>query len=170
MSREHDANHLSPEAFVDVIDGAPVDASWRQHLASCERCRGELEELRETLSLLDANAETSAAAAASPPRRGPTRGWVAVAAAVLLIALGGYWLSVNRELPGPSADSEELLPPIDEDEEFQLLLALSNAVGDNLPEVGGLVDDELALDPSRLTPEEQELLVEQLTEEVRSSS
>lgn len=167
MSREHDTTHLSPEAFVDVIDGAPVDASWRQHLESCERCRRELDELRETLSLF--NAETSAPAPASPPR-GSTPRWVAVAAAVLVTVLGGYWFSLDREVPQPLAESEELLPPIDEDEEFQLLLALSNAVDDDLPEVGNVVDDALAIDPSRLTPEEQELLVEQLTEEMRSSS
>jgi len=170
VSREHDTTHLSPEAFVDVIDGVPVDASWRQHLESGERCRRELDGLRETLSLLDVNAETSAPAPGTVPRRGPAPRWVAVAAAVLVTALGGYWLSLDRESPPPSAESDELLPPIDEDEEFQLLLALSNSVDDDLPEVGSVVDDELAIDPSRLTPEEQELLVERLTEEMRSSS
>lgn len=168
MSDQHGAKHLTPEAFVDMIDGTPVEASWRQHLESCERCRRELDELRGTLSLL--STDTSAPAPTLPPRRRPVPGWMAVAAAVLFAALGGYWLSVDRELPGPAADAEELLPPIDEDEEFQLLLALSNAVEDDLPEVGSVVDDELALDPSRLTPEEQELLVERLTEEMRSSS
>lgn len=67
------------------------------------------------------------------------------------------------------AEIEELLPPIDQDEEFQFLLALSDATGEELAEIARPAFEGFALDPGRLTPGERGRFVERLTEEMRSS-
>ena len=41
--------HLSPEEFIDVIDGTPSEAS-RPHLQSCSACRDRIADLRATLA------------------------------------------------------------------------------------------------------------------------
>ena len=38
MTSERQPDHLTPEVFVDVFEGSPVDASWRQHLENCDQC------------------------------------------------------------------------------------------------------------------------------------
>ena len=42
--------HLSPEEFVDAAEGTRTDASL-PHLAECDRCRGELADLRRTMAV-----------------------------------------------------------------------------------------------------------------------
>lgn len=53
--------HLSPEDFVDVLDGSPT-ADRQAHLLECQACRVELDTLRATLE----NASTLPAGEPSP--------------------------------------------------------------------------------------------------------
>lgn len=167
MTNERHTSHLPPEVFVDVLEGSPVDASWRQHLETCKACGEEVEELKRTLALLDADAAIAAPTLAPAPRRWASS-WVAAAAAVLAAVSIGYWGFIEKERVAPAAlDAEELLPPVDDDDAFQLLLALSGAVDEDITE--SMAMDEVGLDPGRLTPEEQQRFVERLEEEMRSS-
>ena len=166
--------HLSPEVFVDVLEGSPVDASWHQHLSTCSQCREELRGLEQTLALVsvDANAPPVAVSMSMRPMQ-PTRvvpAWAAAVGAALLAAVGVYGFFATRDTsPASSAEMEELLPPVDEDQEFQLLLALSDATDAELVEIAVPSFDGFALDPARLTPGERQRFVERLTEEMRSS-
>lgn len=170
MTSKKENGHLSPEVFVDVVEGVPVDASWQQHLSACPACQEELGELEQTLSLL--NEDTETVLPTTEPAREP-RGlpaWMVTAAAALVAAVGLYWLAVERDASTPtSVELEELLPPVEEDEEFQFLIAVSGAADEDLVEIAAPVFDSFALDPQRLTPGERQLFVERLTEEMRSS-
>jgi hypothetical protein len=160
------SEHLSPEIFVDLLEGSPVEARWRRHLDDCPECPRELGELGETLDWVR-SAETA-------PRRSESSGlrYLAAAAAVFL-ALGGLFFALRTRSPVAEhgVASEQLLPPIQQDDDFELLLALSRDLPDTLVvqeavETGSLVD---AL-PTDLTEEEQRLLLERLATEGRNPS
>lgn len=170
--------HLTPETFVDVLEGAPVDVSRRQHLSVCVECQQELAELTQTLQLVASSERvaehvesTPAPIVRAPARRGRV---VAVVAAAIVVSLVAYSLVSPVAAPPGSietAELDEFLPPVDEDHEFQLLLALSDAL------TGASVDGddfdlsvEGAPDPSRLTPTEQKLFLESLEQELDRSS
>ena len=175
MTSEHETSHLSPEIFVDLVEGSPVEASRQQHLSTCAQCREELMELEQTLSLLHEDTGASALLEPVRPARRGFPAWAATAAAVLMAAVGLYWLVAEKgpgaAVPRLNAEIEELLPPIDEDQEFQFLLAVSDATTEDseLVEITAPVFDGLALDPAPLTPGERQRFVERLTEEMRSS-
>ncbi len=161
--------HLAPDVFVDLLEAAPVDASHRQHLAACAHCRAELDELRGTL-LLFRPSETPSVQTVG--RNGHWLSWVAVAAAALVATVGFYWRFDVSEPVAPKAVAiEQMLPPLERDAEFQLLLVLTEALGDEWdPEEARAFEVEPGLDPGDWTASERRRFVEKLTEEWRSRS
>jgi hypothetical protein len=165
--------HLTPELFIDLLDGAPVAAECRLHLTECAECREELRELEETLGLLRSGEKDERPA---PPARASRRYaylWWAVSAAAVLVAV---LLSLDRGSDAvdssPAARAEEmLLPPIEEDDDFRLLLALSEESEeiDFLDEVNAFPGLHPP-DASGLTPGERQNLLEELARDMRSSS
>ena len=163
------SEHLAPEVFVDLLDAAPVDASHRQHLAECQLCRAELEELRGTLSVLIPSDGPSSEA---DGRKRHWLRWVAAAAAAIVATASVYWgFDVSEPVGSRAVAIEELLPPLERDAEFQLLLALTDALGEewDSEEVSGY-ESETGLDPGDWTAGERRRFVEKLAEELRSSS
>ena len=163
------SEHLTPEVFVDFLDAAPVEASHRQHLAGCEHCRAELDELRGTLSLLTPS-ETARSEAGG--RKRPWLPWVAAAAAALVATAAVYRGFDVSEPAAPQAVAfEEILPPLERDAEFQLLLVWTDALGEEwYSEEVSAFESEIGLDPGDWTAGERCRFVEKLTEELRSSS
>ena len=182
MSSERQQDHLTPEVLVDVLEGSPVEASWRQHLENCSDCRQELEALEQTLAILKEDVGTAAPLAPPSVERSLSRWW-ATAAAVVIAAGAAYWMSVDRSGTAPTSaevpevakvpEVEDLLPPLEQDEEFQFLLALSGAMDEELDDVASPSFEGFALDafmfPGGLTPGERQRFVERLTEAMRSS-
>ncbi len=159
------SEHLAPEVFIDFLDSAPVDASHRQHLAGCEHCRAELDELRRTLLLLRPS-ETPSSEAHGRNRHWLS--WVAAAAAALVATAGVYWgFDVSEPADLQAVAIEEILPPLEQDAEFQLLLVWTDALGE---EWDSALESETGLDPGDWTAGERRRFVEKLTEELRSSS
>ena len=176
MTNERTRDHLTPEVFIDVLEGSPVDASRRQHLADCSDCRRELEELEQTLAILHEDVGTAA-----PPVRRGLRWWLAMAAAVAIAVSALYWVNLDRSGIAPAsaevAEAKDLLPPLEQDGEFQLLLALSGAMDEEeeeeISDVASPSFEGLPLDAfvssGSLTPAERQRFVEELTEAMRSS-
>jgi hypothetical protein len=101
--------HLSPEDFVDLLDGAQPESAF-SHLDGCDRCRQQLAELRQSIAAsLDAavpepsplfwdhlSARIRAAVDADVPPAAPASGWsrltwryAALAATVALAVAAG---------------------------------------------------------------------------------
>ena len=155
--------------FVDFLDSAPVDASHRQHLAGCEHCRAELDELRGTLLLLSPSETPSSEA---DGRNRHWLSWVAAATAAFVATAGVYWgFDVSEPVAPQAVEIEEILPPLEQDAEFQLLLVLTDALGEEWDfEEASALESETGLDPGDWTAGERRRFVEKLTEEMRSSS
>ena len=174
MTRERERDHLTPEIFIDVAEGSPVDASRRQHLEHCSECRQELEQLEETLAILHDDVG-AAAPAASAVRQ--LRWWLATPATIAIAVSALYWMSLDRSGTGAASAREgaveDLLPPVEQDQEFQLLLALSGAMDEEEEEdISGAASpsfEGFPLDASGLTPNERQRFVEELAEAMRSS-
>ena len=79
------------EALADVAAGAPVPAAVEAHLASCEACRTEVEELRQALSLVDGEMAGLLAAEPSPEMAVRIRQAVAESAEAPGWRLGWLW-------------------------------------------------------------------------------
>jgi len=114
------------EALADVAAGAPVPAAVEAHLASCEACRMEVEELRQALSLVDGEMAGLLAAEPSPelavrirqavaePDAAPAWrfGWLWPAAAVAATVAVALAVWPGRGLPpSPPAVPEALTEP-----------------------------------------------------------
>jgi hypothetical protein len=171
--------HLPPEVLVDLAEGAVVDVAAREHLARCERCSTEVDDLKRTavlagrLEVPDPDAQYWEELSSrigdrlreenqSKPR---SRRWymVAVAAAAAVVAIAAtLWSVLDVASPArqPTAAAvQTILPPESEDREFQFLLSVAEVVGygEGFQEVPGFVAFPV-LDSSQLTSEEQELL------------
>jgi hypothetical protein len=168
--------HCARETLLDLAEGLPVDAAARAHLAGCGECSRRVSELKQTLSTVAqvAGEEPGAEYWASfalrlreriggeeTPRtaRAPRWLWaVAAAAAVALFLRAALdWWSGPGSI-GPAASAESLLPPAEEDAEFQFLVAMAETIE---PEQD-LEDLAADWDLSWLSAEEQAELVEKL--------
>ena len=97
------------EALPGVLAGEPDDAGVHAHLALCATCRGEadalvtdLERVREGLGALGRRGTRRADAYARPART-RTIGWLPVAAGLVALVIGGFWLGQHlRDESGPA--------------------------------------------------------------------
>ena len=125
-----------------------------------------MHELRQTLALVKTGNISEASSVGS--KRSRWTPWLAAAA--ILALLGGlrFLGSFPNEGEGglSAAAMEPLLPPIDEDAEFQLLLGFSE---EWTPDAAGTFSAD-TLEPPELTEEERQRLFEELAEEMRAGS
>jgi hypothetical protein len=172
-------DHLTPELFVDLLEGGPVAASRRQHLDRCAACREELAELSAALALVksadpvDAVVPGPAAGssrAASPSRLRRWIPWLSAAAllAMALLLARDSGRVVSRE--GDEGAIDALLPSVEQDADFQILRALSEELGeealfDELYDAGPIPSDL-----SDLTPAERGNLLDRLAEDLKARS
>jgi anti-sigma factor RsiW len=111
------------DALSEAAAGAPPAAELESHLASCARCRENLEELRRTLALVDSDLRQLVAVEPSPalaarirraaaepeaPQRPGFWLWPAVAAAGLLVVLA---VTLGRRPSAERAVAQEARPP-----------------------------------------------------------
>jgi len=125
-----------------------------------------MDELRQTLALVRTENVSQVSAPGSKRRR-----WTPwLAAAVVLALLGGLRFLGSFLDEGEGAVSavamEPLLPPMDEDAEFQLLLAFSDEWTSDA--VGAFSAE--TLEPPELNAEERQRFFEELAEEMRAGS
>lgn len=169
MWNRFSSEHLSPETFVDVLEGAPVDAAHRQHLSACQECRGELDGLEKTLSTLK-SARDGERGANFSRRLWRYARW-ASAAAVLVLTLVSQTRAPSHVAAPAAPEGVMLLPPIDDDGDYRLLLALAREAGDSDVLLDAVqFSTPFSSDPSELTPDERERLGEEIAEALRSSS
>lgn len=180
MSKDGRNNHLSPEILLDFAESTPVDASWTEHLSGCEPCSARVRELQRALTDarelvppspgkaywadFGSRLRTEIAAESEMRKSRSRRWWWAIAAGVSL-ALAGWlaWEASRPTAPMPEMSAETLLPPAEQDQEFQFLLSFAEIVQnpEDIEETLYLVT-YAAADPSQLTAEEQEQLREKL--------
>jgi len=172
-------NHCEPEVLVDLAESFPVDARAHTHLKSCNVCSSRVAELQSTLAELsqEGSAEPDESywagfgarlgrlLAESDDARPSRRLWVpyAAAAAAVLCAVA---LARQLALVGGSGSEHQalasLLPPIDEDAEFQFLasVAYDASSGEDLESL--LSGPSSLAEDSSFTEQEEGLLVEKL--------
>jgi hypothetical protein len=165
-------HHPPPDVLVDFAEGAVVDIVWREHIARCGHCSAEVEDLKRTLALVS-HVEVPEPGAEywngfgsrlkervrRKERIGRPMGrwlWPAAVAAILVAAI---WIGKDW-IPSPPPDTvDTVLPPAEEDPEFQLLLSMAEIVHDEEDweeKLGFSAHPDL--DPTQFTAEEQELL------------
>jgi hypothetical protein len=159
MKEEVAGAHLTPEQFVDLLEGSPVEAVVRRHLSTCAECGTELRGLEETLGAVRAESR-----APSSFRRHAA--WLGAAAAIAAAAVFLYPGAPESEPLGESVELR-ILAPLGADADYRILEALS----------GQWVDDEtLALpladfpDASELDSGELRDLAERLAREMSTKS
>ena len=101
------SEHLDYDDVVACAEGT-APAAIQQHLAECDLCRADVDDLRQFRSELNASPrDTKPAAVVTMPGR-PARQswpkWAAVAAGIVVLAGLSFW-SVNRPAPPPSTVS-----------------------------------------------------------------
>ena len=146
------AKHLTPEEFVDALDGAAT-ATAQSHLRECDVCRGQLEAARETASVVRSvdvpepsplfwdhfSARVAEATDAQPVvRRWWNPGWrpltaMVAAAGVLILAfvLAPRNPSPVSGLEVATTDLPALGPMTDEDGSWSMVLGLAAEVDPN---------------------------------------
>jgi hypothetical protein len=148
--------HLAPEELIDLLESVPVEADLRRHFDVCEECRRRLRELEETLGMLRADVRSPSVSRRSLP-------WLAAAAAVVAAVASFYpWSS-----PSPKASEIELLAPVGDDAEYQILKAFSGDLSEG--EWLALPVPDYA-DSSELTDSERRELLERLANEMEKQS
>jgi len=186
-------NHLSPEEFVDALDGAGA-ARVSAHLAECEACRTELSEMRAVVD----GAETLEAAEPSPlfwdhfsarVKEATARetasmpggwSWGAFAwkpAAAILVAAAALVIGLNMRPAAPAGDPGFLVadgkadvapvPLLEDDGTWSLMTALAaDMEWDQVSEAVSPVAGTSDVLIEALTPSQREALARLLEKEM----
>jgi anti-sigma-K factor RskA len=185
--------HLSPDEFVDLLDGT-LSAARATHLDECPRCRARAEELRATWARLEAveapepsplfwehfSARVRAAVAVRPTARrgglGLWKGRAAVALATSVILALTIGTIVGRRLAttpssmgalarGPQAELGE-----DTEVEWSVLLAMADELQAGAEELG-VVFDQGTLEQAveLLSPSERHALADLIEAELKDA-
>lgn len=181
--------HIPADSLLDLCESLPVDAALHRHVERCEDCSRRLEELKAAL----VSAREVAVEEPDPAywesflprlrarirreeraaRRQRTAG-LAAAAAVAAAGLVAVSVRVRESAPAsagaPSPVEITLLPPVADDEDFELLMGMVE-LADSDPdwvEADPLLGSPL--DASSLDAEEQEALLERLSRSLEENS
>lgn len=194
MTDDAGIEHLTPELFVDLLEGAPVAADRRQHADHCARCREELAEISATLARLRSAdrgdsvvlaAVTGSSRSIAPSRLRRYVPWLSAAAllllALLLVRDRGRLAYVARDARDARderhegdisalSEADALLPSMDEDADFQILRTLSEEIGgealfDDVYDSGTIPPDVI-----ELTPAERRNLLGRLAQDLNTRS
>jgi hypothetical protein len=167
--------------LVDLVEGAVVDAIWLDHLASCKTCGDEVESLRQALETASAdevpepdktywdsfNSRLKNRIDEESKRRLKRWVWAAAAAAVVAVGIwaSSYWIEVLK--PSPPVSTEILLPPVEDDEEYQALLTFAEILTDSEAWTEAFDDQSYpGFDPAQLTADETEELRNKLEKDI----
>jgi hypothetical protein len=185
VMKDEEPLHAPPDVLLDIAEGTVVEARWKQHVVQCESCSEEVENLEKTL-VLAGKAQVLEPGGAywrnfgsrlneriqkdGKARKRVGRWAWAAAAAILVIGLWVIWYGYTP-LSTPPDIAETVLPPADEDAEYQLLLSIAELIdGEEDWEEQldfGLLQD---LDPTQLTSEEQEQLRQELENDLEGEN
>ncbi len=177
--------HAPPDVLLDIAEGTVVEARWKEHVVGCESCSEETENLKKALALagkieipepggaywrsfgsrLNERIQKEGKAGKRVSR------WMWAAAAAIVVI--GLWVSWDGYTPlSPPPDiAETVLPPADEDAEYQFLLSIAELIDgeedwEERLDFGPVQD----LDPIQLTSEEQEQLRQELENDLEGEN
>jgi hypothetical protein len=174
--------HLDPHDFVDALDGADVSSNLtpaqREHLATCDDCRHQVEELRGLLSDVSTAGDShepsplfwehfsrrvQEATAALPVR---TPWWqpiwrplvaISAVAAAVLLAIG---IRPNAALtPVSNGTSSVAMTPVDEESMNFIVQLASDLSVDEFQEAARPTGDATAAVIDELTPEQRSEMI-----------
>ena len=182
---DKELGHAPPDVLVDIAEGAVVEARWKEHVVRCEFCSKELRNLEEALAVagkievpepgdeywrgFDSRLSERIQKKGKVIRRVKRWGWAA-AAAILAVSLWASW-DVYAPLAPPPDMAETILPPADEDAEYQFLLSVAELVnGEEDWEEPLYFGPVLFVDPTQLTPEEKEQLRQELENDLEGEN
>jgi hypothetical protein len=180
--KEEESLHAPPDVLVDIAEGAVVEARWKEHVDQCESCSEEVENLEETLALagrieapetgdeywrgFDSRLNERIQKEGEVRRRVSRWMWAAAAAAIVVVVLWTSWDAYAPMSPPPEI-AESVLPPADEDVEFQVLLSIAELVnGEEDWEQRLYYVPVQDLNTTQLTSEELEQLRQELENEL----
>lgn len=174
--------HLGPRVLVDLAEGSPVDVEWKEHLSQCELCAEEVESLKTTLAVVGEGVVpepddgywedfgSRLSQRLEKERKRPSRRWIGAVAGAAILAIG-IWISRDRttQETAPPPFVETILPPTEEDPEFQALLSIARLSGsdESWEEFLDLWILPM-LDPTELTTEERERLRGELEKNIEA--
>jgi hypothetical protein len=178
--KDKELDHAPPDVLVDIAERAAVEARWKEHVDDCEACSKKAEDLEKALTFagkMDVpepgdeywrrfNSRLTERIQKEGRIVRRVNRWSWAAAAIVAVGLWASWGAFAPMSP-PPVIGETVLPPADEDAEYQLLLSIAELVNgeENWEERlnFGLVPD---LDPTQLTPEEREQLRQELKDDL----
>jgi len=179
--KDENQEHPSPEVLADLVEGVAVDAIWKLHVSRCTTCAKEVESLQTTLDAVSAievperdkeywdgfDARLKNRIVTASKKR--SRRWVWAASAAAVVA-GGFWASAywtGIVKPYPAVWSEVVLPPVEEDNEYQVLLSFAEVLADTEDWIEALEDQPNSeFDPSQLTADQTEALQQKLKRDI----
>jgi hypothetical protein len=182
--KDKEPYHAPPDVLVDIAEGTFVEARWKEHVVQCESCSEEVENLATTLALAGKvdvpepggeywqsfDSRLNERIQKKRSVRRPNR-WVWAAAAAIVAV--GIWVSWDGYRPA-SLSSElavSVLPPADEDTEYQFLLSIAELVdGEEDWEKQLLFGPALSLDSTQLTAKEREQLRKELESDLEGEN
>lgn len=179
---DENQEHPGPEVLADLVEGTVVDAFWLDHVTSCKTCSDEIESLRRALEAASADEvpepdetywgsfNTRLKSRIDGDSRRPLKRWVwAAAGAAAAIAVGFWALPYGMEIlkPSPVVFTEIVLPPVEEDEEYQALLTFAEILTDLEAWTEAFEDPSYSgIDPAQLTADETEELRNKLEKDI----
>ena len=179
--KDENQEHPSPEVLVDLVEGVAVDAIWKRHVSGCSICAKEVESLRTTLDMVSANEvpepdkeywndfDTRLKNRIGKVPKKHLNRWVWTAAAAAVVAAGFWTSSYRTEMVKeyPATWREAVLPPAEDDDEYQALLSFAEILADTEDWAEAFEDQPYSsFDPSQLTVDQTEELRQKLKRDI----